>query len=556
MRYLILVLAFSLPLHAFSASDDVLLQTRISRGSLEWLIEKTLLILNNAEIDDGLTGVTTIDDEILTLDEITSDPAVEKVRSLVASVFRVDAAKAVLRIRIPKLSYKVHALRASAKRLDVADPVMHIDAAARIQGVDIGLPEGVQVDLMVPDAKTGVLNRFLSANLAPSQVKVPSNLEPAEFEVSLEATRDDNLNFKLTGYKLDNLPAYVERHVNEIQTSELTTGGPITADQIAVQPVYVRVNQLNRTIDFSVFKPLIQKKMKGILTTIILEVGKSLKTSIGPSILKSIFKESLPSTLAISSEPFYTSFKVRSFSQPKRDQFQLGVAGGLCTLEMYRRFGVDCVRETPVPEPVRTIGPEIRRLAIEELSSVLASGKADVATSVSEEFLNRLIQTAIQSKLWDEMLAEDHLKLGPKGAFVILDKKGSAPELYLDLIYSGKGGFEGIFINPKRPIRFPLRIGTRLSFPLENGIPKLVITTERALSDADEIIRGIPQYGLPSKLVCGLRKKIAKMILRMSKKLEGRNMVELPLPIFKGIGLEETWMESSEHGRMNIYFKI
>ena len=46
------------------------------------------------------------------------------------------------------------------------------------------------------------------------------------------------------------------------------------------------------------------------------------------------------------------------------------------------------------------------------------------------------------------------------------------------------------------------------------------------------------------------------MILRMSKKLEGRNMVELPLPIFKGIGLEETWMESSEHGRMNIYFKI
>jgi hypothetical protein len=523
---------------------------------MEWLIEKTLLILNNAEIDDGLTGVTTIEDEILTLDEISTDPAVEKVRTLVTSVFRVDAAKAVLRIRIPKLSYKVHSLRASAKRLDVTDPVMNIDAAARIQGVDIGLPEGVQVDLMVPDSKTGVLNRFLSATLAPSQVKVPSTLEPAEFEVSLQAIRDDNLSFKLTGYKLDTLPPYVERHVNEIETSELTTGGPITADQIAVQPVYVRVNQLSRTIDFSVFKPLIQKKMKGILTTIILEVGKSLKTSIGPSILKSIFKESLPSTLAISSEPFYTSFKVRSFSQPKRDQFQLGVAGGLCTLEMYRRFGVNCVNETPIPDPVRVIAPDVRRLAIEEISSVLASGKADVATSVSEEFLNRLIKTAIASKLWDEMLAEDHLKLAEKGAFVILDQKGPAPELYLDLHYSGKGGFEGIFINSRRPIRFPLRIATKVSFPLENGIPKLVITTEKVLSDADEIIRGIPQYGLPSKLVCGLRKKIARMILRMSKKLEGRNMMELPLPIFKGIGLEKTWMESSEHGRMNIYFKI
>ncbi len=556
MRFILTVLAISCSVEALAAPDDVLLQTRISRTSMEWLIEKTLLILNNAEIDDGLTGVTTIEDEILTLDEISTDPAVEKVRTLVTSVFRVDAAKAVLRIRIPKLSYKVHSLRASAKRLDVTDPVMNIDAAARIQGVDIGLPEGVQVDLMVPDSKTGVLNRFLSATLAPSQVKVPSTLEPAEFEVSLQAIRDDNLSFKLTGYKLDTLPPYVERHVNEIETSELTTGGPITADQIAVQPVYVRVNQLSRTIDFSVFKPLIQKKMKGILTTIILEVGKSLKTSIGPSILKSIFKESLPSTLAISSEPFYTSFKVRSFSQPKRDQFQLGVAGGLCTLEMYRRFGVNCVNETPIPDPVRVIAPDVRRLAIEEISSVLASGKADVATSVSEEFLNRLIKTAIASKLWDEMLAEDHLKLAEKGAFVILDQKGPAPELYLDLHYSGKGGFEGIFINSRRPIRFPLRIATKVSFPLENGIPKLVITTEKVLSDADEIIRGIPQYGLPSKLVCGLRKKIARMILRMSKKLEGRNMMELPLPIFKGIGLEKTWMESSEHGRMNIYFKI
>ena len=556
MRFILTVLAISCSVEALAAPDDVLLQTRISRTSMEWLIEKTLLILNNAEIDDGLTGVTTIEDEILTLDEISTDPAVEKVRTLVTSVFRVDAAKAVLRIRIPKLSYKVHSLRASAKRLDVTDPVMNIDAAARIQGVDIGLPEGVQVDLMVPDSKTGVLNRFLSATLAPSQVKVPSTLEPAEFEVSLQAIRDDNLSFKLTGYKLDTLPPYVERHVNEIETSELTTGGPITADQIAVQPVYVRVNQLSRTIDFSVFKPLIQKKMKGILTTIILEVGKSLKTSIGPSILKSIFKESLPSTLAISSEPFYTTFKVRSFSQPKRDQFQLGVAGGLCTLEMYRRFGVNCVNETPIPDPVRVIAPDVRRLAIEEISSVLASGKADVATSVSEEFLNRLIKTAIASKLWDEMLAEDHLKLAEKGAFVILDQKGPAPELYLDLHYSGKGGFEGIFINSRRPIRFPLRIATKVSFPLENGIPKLVITTEKVLSDADEIIRGIPQYGLPSKLVCGLRKKIARMILRMSKKLEGRNMMELPLPIFKGIGLEKTWMESSEHGRMNIYFKI
>ena len=556
MQTLFVALILFLPFQSLAAPDDVLLQTRISRGSMEWLIEKTLLILNNAEIDDGLTGITTIDDEILTLDEITSDPAVEKVRSLVSSVFRVDAAKAVLRIRIPKLSYKVNSLRASAKHLDVVDPVMNIDASARIQGVDIGLPEGVQVDLMVPDSKTGALNRFLSATLAPSQVKVPASLEPAEFEVSLQALRDDNLNFKLTGYKLDTLPPYVERHVNEIQTSELATGGPITAEQIAVQPVYVRVNQLSRTIDFSVFKPLIQKKMKGILTTIILEVGKSLKTSIGPSILKSIFKESLPSTLAISSDPFYTSFKVKSFSQPKRDQFQLGVGGGLCTLEMYRRFGINCVQETPVPEPVRLIGPDIRRLAVEEMSSVLASGKADVVTSVSEEFLNRIIKTAIDSKLWDELLAADHLKLGPKGAFVILDQKGSAPVLYLDLIYSGKGGFEGIFINPKRPIRFPLRIDTRLSFPLENGIPKLVITTEKVLSDADEIIRGIPQYGLPSKLVCGLRKKVAKMILRMSKTLEGKNTVELPLPIFKGIGLEKTWMESSEFGRMNIYFKI
>jgi hypothetical protein len=46
------------------------------------------------------------------------------------------------------------------------------------------------------------------------------------------------------------------------------------------------------------------------------------------------------------------------------------------------------------------------------------------------------------------------------------------------------------------------------------------------------------------------------MILKMAGELEGRNAIEMELPVFKGLGLENAWQEPSAFGRLNLYFKL
>ncbi len=542
---------------SFAAKDDLILQTRIDPLSTSWLIDKTRVILNNTDIGDFLTDETTLDsDPYLTMDDLSSDPVFINVQNMISSVFHVDARSAVLRIRIPKIYYSVHSLHAKPKKLNVDDPILNLDATAQIQGVDIGLNDGIQIDFMITNPKTKAMESYLTAFLDPATVQVPESLEPAEFDVSLEAVRDTAFHFNLKSFNLDSLPVYVANHLNDIITTDNKSHGPITSNQIRVNPVTIRLSSLSRSVEFEPFKPLIQKRMKNILGTIITQVGSALKTTIGPKILKTVFSKSLPTGLSINTDALYTRFDTALFSQPNRDQLSLGIAGTLCTLDLYAKYRDDCVNHVPAQPPVRILSDIDQQTARDELESKLAQAQADVVTSVSEEYLNRLLKTTIDAKLWDAMMQEDHLKLGPKGAFIILNKSNQAPELFIDVIYEGNKGITGILINPNHPIRFPLRISTKLGFQIEKGSPKILITTEKVLSTPEEIIRGIPEYDLPSHLVFGLKKKIASLILKMAKPLEGKNAIEMALPIFKGLGLEKTWYETSAYGRLNLYFKI
>jgi hypothetical protein len=57
-------------------------------------------------------------------------------------------------------------------------------------------------------------------------------------------------------------------------------------------------------------------------------------------------------------------------------------------------------------------------------------------------------------------------------------------------------------------------------------------------------------------LVPLLKRKIAKMVIDMASKLEGKNAVEMDIPVMKGVGLEKATYEATPYGRLNIYIKI
>jgi hypothetical protein len=258
----------------------------------------------------------------------------------------------------------------------------------------------------------------------------------------------------------------------------------------------------------------------------------------------------------VANEYIYTRYSTAKFIQPVRDQMALGIRGDLCTSALYRQHQDQCIQKVLPYEPARVVPESDAPRAQDTITQALAQNRADLVVSISEDYVNRLLKTTIDANLWDEKLAEDNLTLGPKGVFTVFNQTTKTPELFIDLYYSGDRGVEKIFINERKPIRFPLRLSTSLSFPIKDGVPHMVIKTEKLLSDAHEIIYGIPDLELETKMVKLFRKKIAKMVLEMAQKLEGQVAVDIDFPVMRNVGLEKTDYEVTPYGRLNWFFKL
>ncbi|MBC7396989.1 MAG: hypothetical protein H7333_06055 [Bdellovibrionales bacterium] len=542
----------------YAGPDDVIIQSHLDQKSTNWLIDKTRLILSNVDVSDGLTAtVPLLEEPMIPLTDLGDTPQFRHLRQLVKEVFHVDFQNAAFRIRIPKIYYRVGSLRAKPTSLVVNDPVLSLQASAAILGFDISLLEGVQVDLMLLNPRTQKLESYLTGSVKPVAVKIPETLPAAEFSLGLEATRDQGFTFKLKNYDLDPLPIYVKKHFRSFSVTMAGNGRPLSAQEISVNPVVVKLSGMSRSISFDDFRPLVQRKLDTILGRVLTTVGNSLKSTIGPRILTQVFSTQTRSDFGLVGVNIYSHFSAVRFSQPAANQLNFDIGSDLCTKILYDQYGIACVDHTSSIEQIRAISDDDRAKARAEISAKIADGKADVAVSISEEYINRVLKTTIDARLWDEMLSENNLSLGPKGAFMVFNQATKTPDIYLDLTYSGSGrGVERIFINGRRPIRFPLRMSSSLHFEIRAGEPFLVVKTEKLQSDADEIINGLPEYGLDSDLVWGLRRKIAGMIINMAATLEGQTAVELELPMFKDLGLETVTSETSAFGRLNLYFKI
>lgn len=554
-----LMIALLLSLASSASAQDLFLQTRIEQRTMSALVDKTRILLNNAEIGDGMTGeVEAIDDVTYTISEFTNDPEYLKFRDIFSSVFKLDLANAIVRVRIPKIAYQIEKLHAKPNSMNVQDPYLTLDVTSTIRGITTSLSAGVDMDLMIVNPKTNKPESYLTAHLAPTTISIPNTLEPVTFGLQFVTKRDEKqFSYQLKDYDLHDIPNYVDRNMKDILILESGKNIPISANSISVNPIVVRLSNLSRTVEFDSFKPILQKRLDKIITSIVSKLGKSLQKSIGPKILTSVFSNQTRSDLIVENEYLYTRFLTSSFSQPASDQLFLGVTGELCTAESYRQYHEQCNEHGNFPAPVRSISEGTRRKASAEITENLARGGSDLILSISEEYLNRMLHTTIQANLWNESLEKDNLALGPKGAFLVFDKRTKTPELYIDLLYLGEGkGIQSWVVNERKPIRFPLRLSTSLEFNNVDGVPHMILKTLKVLSDQAEIINGIPEYDLSSHLVRGLKKKVAGMILDMSAEIEGQTAVDLDLPVLKDIDLEKSWYEASPFGRLNIFFKL
>jgi hypothetical protein len=542
---------------ARASTDDIILQSKVDAPSLTWVLDKTSVLMTNTNLGPMLSGTTDLlKTPEFSFAELADDPNFLKLVASIGQVFNVNTDQASIRITIPKIYYNIHKLTANPHSLQVNDPLLTVNADVSIQGLDISLPSGIQLDLMIPNPTTHVPESFLTAMVDPNSVTIPDSLPPASFGITLQAIRDQQIAFNVQSENLDSLPAYVHTYQNQLIIKDVASQGPITVDHIHISPVTVRLGALTRSFTFDEFKPLIQSKMNALIGSVVSELGDSLKTDIGPTVLASIFSNKLSSDFELDNDSLYANYQVSKFSEPASDQFALTLDGAVCTGDLYKKYQTACVSHSLPYTPERVISDSDYAQAKTEVTTEIAGGGAKFAVSMSEEYINKLLKATIDANLWDSMLASDHLTLGPKGAFVVFNKASESPELILDLNYVGDGSFlQKMMINASHPLHFPLRVSTIVSFGQDGSVPNMTIQIGKILSDANEIVNGIAAYGLSSQLVAGFKGTVAKMILKMASDMNGKKALEMDLPMLKDMSLETTFFSVSAFGRMNLYFK-
>ena len=165
----------------------------------------------------------------------------------------------------------------------------------------------------------------------------------------------------------------------------------------------------------------------------------SLKNTIGPKVLKTVFSNKSKSNFIIENKSIYSRLITSSFSEPAENQLSFGMTGEICTADSYQLIGAQCAADSLNFVPVRKISKETNEKAIAEISENLGRAESDMVLSISEEFINRVLNTTVKANLWNTVLAKKNLKIGPKGVFIVLNKQTGNPEIYLDAIYKGDG---------------------------------------------------------------------------------------------------------------------
>jgi hypothetical protein len=206
-------------------------------------------------------------------------------------------------------------------------------------------------------------------------------------------------------------------------------------------------------------------------------------------------------------------------------------------------------RETEIKiKPRREIPYSSYQRSMREINRSLIEKSTNVAVSVSEGYLNQLIEATVRSGLWEDQLKGKDFALGPEKSFVLADERGENFSIYLDIIYKLRGS-QRILVG-RSELRFPIKFMIGVNVEEIDGVPHFTIRVNKVVTDDQLLMNGAPDYGLPTTLK-GVRfkNKVLKAIKDEIKTFEKTVLVDLEMQELKGTYLKQLKFFSDGHGR-------
>jgi hypothetical protein len=189
--------------------------------------------------------------------------------------------------------------------------------------------------------------------------------------------------------------------------------------------------------------------------------------------------------------------------------------------------------------------------SLREMNRNLIERKTNIALSISEDYLNQLIEVTIRNGLWEDALKESDFQLGPEKSFILAEEKGGVFSLYLDIIYKLKGS-ERILVG-RSQLRFPVKLKIELKVEDIQGTPHFTIVVKNVDTEAKLLVNGLPQYDLLSTVgtVPRFRNKVISRIMNDVSNLNGKTLIDFELKLLEGTYLHEMEFASDGLGRGN-----
>ncbi len=207
-----------------------------------------------------------------------------------------------------------------------------------------------------------------------------------------------------------------------------------------------------------------------------------------------------------------------------------------------------CQSEQDPTKMRRIISSQTYEQSMHEIDLLFMEKRANVAISISEDYINQLITSVAQAGMID--LAGESFTLGPEKAFVLAEEKGEGFSLYLDIIHKLRGA-QRVLVG-RSELRFPIRLSIGLKVNLIQGIPHLQIKVLEVKTDEKLLIEGLPEYELVTNVdSVRFRKKVINNILEDISPFNQKILVDLELKEFKDTYLEQLSFLSDGKGRAN-----
>ena len=546
---LALVLMLSLPTVSMAkfASPDILVDSTLDHDWSQLLVLKVRRLLKNFGYEDPFKNK--LDAPVEISDLVVSDYLSKDSKLLINDIgnaIGLNLVQGTTKVSIEGLSYDVEqfkmGLKATRKEADglvIASDFLASKINVKADKLVLSLEIPGKAGKTVPVVKIEIINPNL----------VVEDKDFLGFFAAIKIKEDaENFSFKIMESSFRDLAKFLDQNRDKISLS---------FDDIVIPDLAVRIGNKTLRIPAEKVEGLIRSREGQLKTLLFAQTAESLKKGGAETMLKVAEKYKINKEYWINNSIISSQIKIDDITSTlDLNNVEFNMPGDFCTKENFEKNKKACIHQKITKESQTRLNKNLHLQSVSEMKDIMGTGDANIVASISEDYVNKLLVATYDAGLWDSMLKEAGVTLGPKKVFMRLDERGSAGTLYMDVVYK-PSKVEGIIIGAKN-INFPLVLKVSLRIEKHEGLPVLIIHLNDADTSDATLLKGRPEAGLVSTIqnVPRLKKKVIKTIRKQLDPMKGKDILDLRYPELKGLGLEKVEFISDGNGRMNALMKL